>query len=40
MDFYSLNGGPWSNFYGKAPVKPAKKIIKSKAKVQLKMDEG
>jgi 2-(3-amino-3-carboxypropyl)histidine synthase len=21
MDYYSHNGGPWSNFYGKAPIK-------------------
>lgn len=21
MDYYSYNGGPWSNFYGKAPQK-------------------
>ena len=25
MDYYSYNGGEWSNFYGKAPVK---KLIK------------
>lgn len=24
MDFYSLNGGEWSNLYGKAPVKGKK----------------
>jgi hypothetical protein len=37
MDFYSNNGGPWSNFYGRNAPKAAKKVIKSKAKVQLKM---
>ena len=21
MDYYSYEGGPWSNFYGKAPIK-------------------
>ncbi len=28
MDFYSFNGGQWSNFYGKAPVKKVKKTEK------------
>jgi diphthamide synthase subunit DPH2 len=24
MDYYSHNGGPWANFYGKAPIKKKK----------------
>lgn len=40
MDFYSMNGGPWSNFYGRQAPKAVKKIVKTKAKVQLKMDDG
>jgi 2-(3-amino-3-carboxypropyl)histidine synthase len=37
MDFYSMNGGPWSNFYGRVAPKPVKKALKTKPKVQLKM---
>jgi hypothetical protein len=37
MDFYSMNGGPWSNFYGRVTPKPVKKAVKTKPKVQLKM---
>lgn len=40
MDFYSMNGGPWSNFYGRVTPKPVKKAVKTKAKVQLKMEYG
>jgi len=29
MDYYSHNGGPWSNFYGKVPQKGLKKALKS-----------
>lgn len=38
MDYYSYNGGPWSNFYGKAPIKKAK-ITKNEPKVKLTMEE-
>jgi hypothetical protein len=38
MDFYSHNGGPWSNFYGKAPQKGVKKIAKA-PKIKLEMQE-
>ena len=27
MDYYSHNGGPWSNFYGKGPVKKCNLVI-------------
>jgi hypothetical protein len=30
MDYYSHNGGPWSNYYGKALQKKSKKIIAEK----------
>ena len=30
MDYYSYNGGPWSNLYGKAPQKKAKLVPKVK----------
>ncbi len=39
MDFYSNNGGPWSNFYGRNVPKAAKKVVKNKGKVQLKMED-
>ena len=38
MDFYSNNGGTWSNFYGRNIPKPTKKVLKNKGKVQLKME--
>jgi 2-(3-amino-3-carboxypropyl)histidine synthase len=44
MDFYSLNGGEWSNFYGKAATKKHKgetnkiQIPKETPKIILKMD--
>lgn len=37
MDFYSNNGGPWSNLYGKTAPKGGKKVIKAKGKIQLKI---
>ena len=36
MDYYSYKGGPWSNFYGKAPVKK-QKPAKAEPKVKLQM---
>ena len=44
MDYYSYNGGEWSNFYGKAPVKKAKaeaikKTQKENPKTVLKIDQ-
>ena len=39
MDFYSMNGGPWSNFYGRVAPKAVKKAVKTKPKVQLKMED-
>ena len=39
MDYYSSNGGPWSNFYGRTVPKAVKKVIKTKPKVQLKMED-
>ena len=39
MDFYSFNGGQWSNFYGKAPVKKLKKTEKQNPKTVLKIEE-
>lgn len=38
MDYYSYNGGPWSNFYGKGPQKKAKPA-KNEAKIKLQLDE-
>lgn len=34
MDYYSYQGGPWSNFYGKALVKKSK-VVKNEPKVKL-----
>jgi len=36
MDYYSYNGGPWSNMYGKAPQKKVR-VAKNEPKIKLKM---
>jgi hypothetical protein len=38
MDYYSYTGGPWSNFYGKAPQKKSK-MVKNEPKIKLRLDE-
>lgn len=38
MDYYSYNGGPWSNFHGKAPQKK-QKLSKNEPKVKLELDK-
>lgn len=38
MDYYSYNGGPWSNLYGKAPQKKGK-MAKNEPKIKLQMEE-
>lgn len=37
MDYYSYNGGPWSNFYGKTPQKK-NRPVKNEPKVKLEME--
>ena len=37
MDYYSFNGGPWSNFHGKAPQKKAKNLPKAEPKIKLEL---
>ena len=38
MDYYSYNGGPWSNFYGKAPQKKVRNI-KGEPKIKLEISK-
>jgi 2-(3-amino-3-carboxypropyl)histidine synthase len=38
MDYYSYNGGPWSNFYGKNLPKKAKGV-KNEPKIKLEMEK-